>query len=72
MSRAHGCAGVTMFRMNGMSRAHGCAGVTMFRMNGAFVCFCTNDTSAIHGGRMCLKRGAWMRRRGGVQDERVA
>jgi hypothetical protein len=40
-----------MFRMNGMSRAHGCAGVTMFRMNGAFVCSCTNDTSAIHGGR---------------------
>ena len=50
MSRAHGCAGVTMFRMNGafiapakttlppsMAVVCDCAKVTMFRMNGAFI-----------------------------------
>jgi hypothetical protein len=42
----------------------------MFRMNGAFVCSCTNDTSAIHGGRMSFT-GAWMRRSDDVQHERV-
>jgi hypothetical protein len=40
-----------------MARAHGCAGEPMFRMNGAFVCSCTNDTSAIHGGRMSRAHG---------------
>jgi len=31
------------------------------QMNGAFVCSCTNDTSAIHGGRMSFRRGEWKR-----------
>jgi len=36
MSRAHGCAGVTMVRTTGMSRAHGCAGATTTSMDAEY------------------------------------